>query len=77
MAEKRLKHKWRCVFNYRNEVYILYRYAYTIKQAWYQCCRALANTHNVPVEMVTDRFDFKRGADFEIGLEVEMIEVDD
>jgi hypothetical protein len=69
MAEKRLKHKWRCVFSYKVDVFVLYRYAYTKKQAWYQCCRALANIHNVGMQMVLDRFDYDKSDDFQIEIE--------
>lgn len=76
MAEKRLKNKWRCVFAYKSEVYVLYRYAYTRKQAWYQCCRALSHTHNVLVGMVMERFNYEKNNDFEIEIELEIKEVD-
>jgi hypothetical protein len=61
-----LKIKWRCVFAYKTDVFVFYRYAFSKKQAWMNCCRALANIHNVSVGMVMDRFDYDKSNDFTI-----------
>lgn len=71
MAE-RIKQLWRCAFSYKNKAHVLYRHAYTAKQAWLSCCRYLAKIDGVPLGYVTGLFS---DDNYLIELETEMKEV--
>jgi len=71
----RVKQLWKGVFNYRGEMPIVRRYAYTREQAWLLMCRYLAKRHGVDPAWVMGMF--KPGSDnHSIELEVEVVEVD-
>jgi hypothetical protein len=75
MKPKRIKNLYRCMFNYSRELQILYRYAYTDRQAWLQCCRYLADKHGVHPSHVMALFNGdKNNFKFEIVMEMKEVE---
>jgi hypothetical protein len=56
-ADRKKKTLYRGAFNYAHNVEILYRYAYTERQAWYRMCDDLARKHGVCTQVVTGLFD--------------------
>ncbi len=72
----KIKQKWRCVFNYSREVYILYCYAFTERQAWQIMCLRLAKMHNVHPSHVFALFDGHLD-NFSIEIELEIKEIEE
>ena len=70
----KIKQHYRGVFNYALEVYILYCYAYSERQAWLSFCRQLSKKHNVPLSYVTGYFDGSKD-NYLIEIETEIKEV--
>ena len=69
-----VKTLWRGAFNYaRSMEPILYRYAYTKKQAWKIMCDAIAKRNDVPKSYVYGIFDGSK-QNFEITIEMEVRE---
>lgn len=68
--EKVVKEKkvWRGAFNYPQTVKILYRKAYTERQAWALMCKSIAAKDHVPFLSVMDLFDGSRD-NFKIEIE--------
>jgi len=54
---KRIKQHWRGKFIFNRESHVLYRYAYTKRQAWLLMCKEIARRHDVIVSMVTNYFN--------------------
>lgn len=73
---EKIKNKYRGVFNYSREVYILYRYAFTEKQAWKLMCDEIARLHEVHPSHVFAMFDGSRD-NFSIEVELEIKEIDE
>ena len=69
----KMKQLFRGCFNYSREVHILYRYAYTKRQAWKVMCDALADKHGVKPRYVYGLFDGQL-PNFEITIELEVRE---
>ncbi|MDP2643707.1 MAG: hypothetical protein Q8P24_02090 [Desulfobacterales bacterium] len=69
-SEGKIKHLWRGVFNFNHYPEVIYRQAYTKKQAWVVMCRALAKRHGVVPQMVMNKFNGDRD-NYEISIEVE------
>lgn len=72
---KKSKDLWYGVFNGQHQVYYLYCYAYTAKQARVSFCRQISKKHNVPDWMTLQYYP--EGADNHIiKLEMEFTEDD-
>ena len=72
-ANHRTKNLYRGCFNYASNVEILYRYAYSERQAWYRMCDDLAKKHGVCTPVVTGLFSGGRD-NYSITIEMEMRE---
>ncbi len=68
-----MKNLWRGAFNLRQTVVILYRHAYSHKQAWLIMCRHMAKTDGVDLRVVMSLFDGSRD-NYEITIETEFKE---
>jgi len=69
-----LKQLFRGAFNYQRSMEpILYRYAYTERQAWKVMCDAIAKRNDVPKAYVYGIFDGSK-PNFEITIEMEVKE---
>jgi hypothetical protein len=73
--QKKLKHLWQGVFNGQRQVYYLYCYAYTPKQARVAFCRQIAKKQGVP-EWMTLQYFTEGKENHLIKLEVEFKEND-
>jgi hypothetical protein len=62
-------------FNYSREIFLMYRYAFTERQAWKMFCEELAGKHNIRVGAVMNLFDGSKD-NFEIKNETQFTEVD-
>jgi hypothetical protein len=68
------KQLWRGAFNYQRSMEpIMYRYAYTKRQAWKVMCDEIARRNDVPYSYVYSYFDGSK-ANFEITVEMEVKE---
>jgi len=74
MAGEKVKQLWKCRFNGKSEFNVFYRHAYTEKQAWMLCCRAIAKRKNAPLNYVTALYDGSKD-NYVIELETEIKEV--
>ncbi len=70
-----VKNLWCGVFNLRHEVFIEYAYAYSKKQAWFTCCRRIADKTGVHPSVVMREFDGSKD-NFRIEIEAEFEEND-
>ena len=71
---------FRGVFNYSRSPEILYRYAYSSRQAWFRMTFGLAEKHEVTPCCVRHRFpwiDGGKGNNYEIAVELEVKENDE
>ena len=67
-----VKTLWRGAFNYQRSMEpIMYRYAYTKRQAWKVMCDEIARRNNVPEAYVYGLFDGSK-PNFEITIEKEV-----
>ena len=67
-----VKTLWRGAFNYQRSMEpIIYRYAYTERQAWKVMCDEIARRNNVPEAYVYGLFDGSK-PNFEITIEKEV-----
>ena len=73
MKETRCKQLYKGIFNYSREIYILYRYAFTERQVWFQMCRYLAKKDGVHPSVVMNLFDGSKD-NFKITIEMEIKE---
>jgi hypothetical protein len=71
----KVKNCYRGAFNYRQTAVVLYRYAYTEKQAWAQMCKFLADKDGVRPGVVMGLFDGSK-PNFELTVEMEVREND-
>lgn len=55
-----MKTKYKGVFNLNHEIFILYAYAYSERQAWLNMCRRISKQHEVPLSYVTGEFDGRK-----------------
>lgn len=69
MSGLKIKHLWRCAFNFKRDHILRYRYAYSEKQAWLLMCREIARIHGVPVNYVMNHFD---GSQNNYSIQIEM-----
>ncbi len=53
----KMKQHWRGKFVFNLESYVLYRYAYTKRQAWLLMCKEIARKQDVIPSLVMDYFD--------------------
>lgn len=62
---------WRGTFEAKPRPIILYRAAYSKKQAWLRMCKVISQMQNVPVKNVMEHYDFddKMVDNFEIKVE--------
>lgn len=67
------KSVWKGMFNYNRELYVLYCYAYSKRQAWVALCRRLADKHGVKPQTVMNFFNGTKD-NYEITLETEIKE---
>ena len=63
-------------FNYSLEIFVMYRYAFSEKQAWKLFCEELSGKHNVSTSAVMNLFDGSKD-NFEIKNETEFKEVEE
>jgi hypothetical protein len=74
-ASGKIKQLWRGIFSYKCSMEpIMYRYAYTKRQAWAVMCREIAKRNDVHVSHVYALFDGSK-PNFEISIEMEVKEV--
>lgn len=71
--ETPVKSLYRGAFNYNHTAVILYRQAYSCKQAWMIMCKHLAEQDNINPRVVMGLFDGTRD-NFEITVETEFRE---
>ena len=65
-----MKNLWRGSFNLKHEVFIEYAYAYSKRQAWFTCCRRIADKTGVHPSVVMREFDGSKD-NFRIEIEAE------
>ena len=65
-----VKNLWCGVFNLKKQVMIEYVYAYSKRQAWFTCCRRIADKTGVHPSVVMREFDGSKD-NFRIEIEVE------
>ncbi|MCR4307531.1 MAG: hypothetical protein NUV80_03150 [Candidatus Berkelbacteria bacterium] len=67
----KIKQLWKGTFAYRQEPHVLYRFAYTKRQAWAVMCRDLAKKQDVAPSVVMNYFNGET-PNFEIKIEMEV-----
>ena len=70
-----VKNLWCGVFNLKKQVMIEYVYAYSKRQAWFTCCRRIADKTGVHPSVVMREFDGSKD-NFRIEIEAEFEETD-
>ncbi len=71
-----VKHLFRGAFNYRQTAIVLYRQAYSERQAWLSMCKHLAGNDGVNPSVVMSLFDGTRD-NYEIKIETEFKELEE
>lgn len=69
----KIKNKYRGVFNYSRDVYVLYCFAYSKRNAWLIFCRRLAKMQGVIPSVVMNYFNGST-RNHEITVEMEITE---